>query len=291
MHKTQDKPVNATEALKFFDWAYVNGDKMADDLDYVPLPDSVKDLVRKQWAEQIKDAPARPWPSSDRPGRCGLRARIAPYSRGGGPWPLHCPPPLLAAPSLARAHPHRAAVPAAAASRPGPTAVSCLAHGAAWLTLALLVGIIVSLVVGAWPAIREVRPGLPVVDRLGSGAGEVRRPGDDLRHADDVVHRAADRRAGELRHRAVPDRAVARWLKRPLGIAIELLAAVPSIVYGMWGLLVFGPILATYVQQPLQSLFGACPSWARWFSGRRWASASCRPASSWRSWSSRSSRR
>jgi phosphate transport system permease protein len=35
------------------------------------------------------------------------------------------------------------------------------------------------------------------------------------------------------------------WLKRPLGTAIELLAAVPSIVYGMWGLLVFGPILAT----------------------------------------------
>ncbi len=49
------------------------------------------------------------------------------------------------------------------------------------------------------------------------------------------------------------------WLKRPLGTAIELLAAVPSIVYGMWGLLVFGPILSTYVQQPLQSLFGGVP--------------------------------
>mmetsp|Transcript_53283 Transcript_53283/g.124986 ORF Transcript_53283/g.124986 Transcript_53283/m.124986 type:complete len:289 (+) Transcript_53283:2290-3156(+) len=49
------------------------------------------------------------------------------------------------------------------------------------------------------------------------------------------------------------------WLKRPLGIAIELLAAVPSIVYGMWGLLVFGPILATFVQQPLQSLLHGVP--------------------------------
>ena len=49
------------------------------------------------------------------------------------------------------------------------------------------------------------------------------------------------------------------WLKRPLGTAIELLAAVPSIVYGMWGLLVFGPILATYVQQPLQNAFGETP--------------------------------
>jgi phosphate transport system permease protein len=47
------------------------------------------------------------------------------------------------------------------------------------------------------------------------------------------------------------------WLKRPLGTAIELLAAVPSIVYGMWGLLVFGPMLARYVQQPLQKLLSA----------------------------------
>ncbi len=49
------------------------------------------------------------------------------------------------------------------------------------------------------------------------------------------------------------------WLKRPLGTAIELLAAIPSIVYGMWGLLVFGPLLAQYVQQPLQSVFGGLP--------------------------------
>lgn len=49
------------------------------------------------------------------------------------------------------------------------------------------------------------------------------------------------------------------WLRRPLGIAVELLAAVPSIVYGMWGLLVFSPVLATYVQQPLQSLFAGVP--------------------------------
>ena len=55
MHKAQEKPVQAMNALKFFDWAYNNGDKMASDLEYVPLPDSVKVLVRKQWAE-IKDA-------------------------------------------------------------------------------------------------------------------------------------------------------------------------------------------------------------------------------------------
>jgi phosphate transport system substrate-binding protein len=56
MFKSQDKPASASNALKFFDWAYTNGDKMADDLDYVPLPDSVKQLIRKQWADNIKDA-------------------------------------------------------------------------------------------------------------------------------------------------------------------------------------------------------------------------------------------
>ena len=57
------------------------------------------------------------------------------------------------------------------------------------------------------------------------------------------------------------------WLKRPLGIAIELLAGVPSIVYGMWGLTVFGPILANYVQGPLQNAFGTVPVLGTLFSG------------------------
>jgi phosphate transport system substrate-binding protein len=56
MYKTQEKPDSASATLKFFDWAFGNGDKMADELDYVPLPDSVKALVRKQWADNLKDA-------------------------------------------------------------------------------------------------------------------------------------------------------------------------------------------------------------------------------------------
>jgi phosphate transport system substrate-binding protein len=56
MHKQQDKPAQAAAALKFFDWAYKNGDKTADDLDYVPMPASVKEQVRKLWASEIKDA-------------------------------------------------------------------------------------------------------------------------------------------------------------------------------------------------------------------------------------------
>ena len=56
MHKLQDKPANAANALKFFDWAYANGDKMAAELEYVTLPDSLKALIHKQWADNIKDA-------------------------------------------------------------------------------------------------------------------------------------------------------------------------------------------------------------------------------------------
>ena len=59
MHKAQDKPVQATNSLKFFDWAFANGDKMASDLEYVPLPESVKALSRKAWGD-IKDAAGKP---------------------------------------------------------------------------------------------------------------------------------------------------------------------------------------------------------------------------------------
>lgn len=49
------------------------------------------------------------------------------------------------------------------------------------------------------------------------------------------------------------------WLRRPLGVAIELLAGIPSIVYGMWGLLVFSPLFATHVQPILEATLGRLP--------------------------------
>ena len=55
MHKVQDNPAQAAQVFKFFDWAYRNGDKTADDLDYVPLPASLKQAIEKLWATEIKD--------------------------------------------------------------------------------------------------------------------------------------------------------------------------------------------------------------------------------------------
>lgn len=59
MHKLQDKPANATETLKFFAWAYKNGDKVANSLDYVPMPKSVVGSIEKAWGE-IKDTTGKP---------------------------------------------------------------------------------------------------------------------------------------------------------------------------------------------------------------------------------------
>jgi phosphate transport system substrate-binding protein len=55
MQKVQDKPAQATAVLKFFEWAYKGGDKTADDLDYVPMPATVKTAIEKSWSE-IKDS-------------------------------------------------------------------------------------------------------------------------------------------------------------------------------------------------------------------------------------------
>lgn len=59
MHLKQDKPANATETFKFFTWAFKNGDKIASELDYVPLPDSVVATIEKAWG-QVKDTSGKP---------------------------------------------------------------------------------------------------------------------------------------------------------------------------------------------------------------------------------------
>ena len=56
MYKVQDKPATAKEVLKFFSWSYAHGSKMAEDLDYVPLPASLVKLIHKEWKSQIKTA-------------------------------------------------------------------------------------------------------------------------------------------------------------------------------------------------------------------------------------------
>ena len=56
MHKQQADAVKGKEVIKFFDWAFKNGDAAATELDYVPLPDSVVSLVQGSWKANLKDA-------------------------------------------------------------------------------------------------------------------------------------------------------------------------------------------------------------------------------------------
>ncbi len=60
MHKVQEKPENAKEVLKFFDWSFRNGGQMAAELDYVPMPDAVVKLIQSEWKSKLKDSSGKP---------------------------------------------------------------------------------------------------------------------------------------------------------------------------------------------------------------------------------------
>ena len=54
MHQSQEKPAQAFEVLKFFEWAYAHGDEMALELDYIPMPDNIVKLIEESWKTRIK---------------------------------------------------------------------------------------------------------------------------------------------------------------------------------------------------------------------------------------------
>jgi phosphate transport system permease protein len=133
------------------------------------------------------------------------------------------------------------------------------ALAAACLTLALLFGILLSLLYGAWPAIHTYGLGFltrTVWDPVKNDFGGLVMIYGTLTTSLIALLIAVPVSFGIALFLTELSPA---WLKRPLGTAIELLAAIPSIVYGMWGLLVFGPILSTYVQIPLQKLLTGVP--------------------------------
>jgi phosphate transport system permease protein len=149
----------------------------------------------------------------------------------------------------------------------GDRVFAAMTTGAALITLGLLLGIILSLVAGAIPAMREFGLSFlwtaewdPVKERFG---GLVMIYGTLVTSIIALLI-------------AVPvsfgiavflTELSPGWLRRPLGTAIELLAAIPSIVYGMWGLLVFAPIFTKYLQIPLQNTLGGVPGLGALFQG------------------------
>ncbi|MFM2084435.1 MAG: hypothetical protein RLY95_1253 [Pseudomonadota bacterium] len=141
------------------------------------------------------------------------------------------------------------------------------AKGAAVLTLAMLVGILLSLLAGAWPAIHQFGWHFftsSVWDPVQNNYGGLVMIYGTLATSIIALLIAVPVSFGIA---VFLTELAPAWLKRPLGTAIELLAAIPSIVYGMWGLLVLGPVLASLVQQPLQSMFSGVPMLASLVSG------------------------
>ncbi len=60
IYRSPEKPQQVAEVMKFFDWAYKNGDGMALELDYVPMPDTIVKQVQAAWASNVKDAAGKP---------------------------------------------------------------------------------------------------------------------------------------------------------------------------------------------------------------------------------------
>lgn len=135
------------------------------------------------------------------------------------------------------------------------------------LVLLILAGIIASLVVGAWPALKHFGPGFitriewdPVNDEYGALiaiAGTVISSLIALLIAFPVSFGIA----------LFLTEICPVWLKRPLGTSVELLAGVPSIIYGMWGLFVFAPLFADYAQPLLAATLGKLPVIGALFNG------------------------
>jgi phosphate transport system permease protein len=127
------------------------------------------------------------------------------------------------------------------------------------LVLLALTGIIASLFINAWPAFQKF--GINFIWRV-----EWDVVNEEFGAAISIAGTLAS--AGIAMLIAVPlafgiavflTETCPTWLRRPLGTAIELLAAVPSIIYGMFGLFVFAPLFADYLQVPLQKILGGMP--------------------------------
>ncbi|UZF90289.1 phosphate ABC transporter permease subunit PstC [Bosea sp. NBC_00550] len=130
---------------------------------------------------------------------------------------------------------------------------------AALFVLVLLAGIMLSMVVGGWPAFREFGLGFitsSVWDTQNDQYGAWPAIVGTLSTALIALLIGVPLSLGiavYLTQLAPP------WFKRPVATAIELLAAVPSIIYGMWGLFVFAPLFAAYVQIPLSNIVEGIP--------------------------------
>lgn len=142
-----------------------------------------------------------------------------------------------------------------------------LTQSFAVLVLLLLVAILASLVTGAWPVIKDVGPRFLVStewDPVANDYGGLNAIYGTLVTSAIALFLAIPISFGIALF--LTELCPAN-LRRPLGTAVELLAGIPSIIYGMWGLFVFSPLFAEYLQPFLQKTFGVIPILGALFEG------------------------
>ena len=142
-----------------------------------------------------------------------------------------------------------------------------MTRAAAFGVLVLLSGVIISLIGGSLPALQDLRLRLSDQRAVESGHREFRRASGDLWHAITSFIAMLIAVPVGLMIAFFLTELCPPWLRRPIGIAIELLAGIPSIIYGIWGLFVFAPFLQETLQPFLINTLGNVPGIGSLFAG------------------------
>ena len=133
------------------------------------------------------------------------------------------------------------------------------AYGSALLVLLVLAGILGSILWGGWPAFREFGPGFVTSSAWNVGTEQF---GALVAVTGTLASALIALVIGipiSLGIAVYLTQLAPGWARRPVAMTIELLAAVPSIIYGMWGLFVFAPLFARFVQTPVSDLVEGLP--------------------------------
>lgn len=151
--------------------------------------------------------------------------------------------------------------------RLGDAAFRVITRSAAFLVLLLLSGVIVSLIIGSMPALQAfgfdfitTQSWNPVTEKFGAMAPIYGTLVTSLIAM--LIAVPVGLMIAFFLTELCP-----QWLRRPIAIAIELLAGIPSIIYGIWGLFVFAPFMQVHIQPLLISLFGPIPGLSNLFAG------------------------
>ena len=269
MHKSQEHTDRAADSLKFFKWSYANGGKMADELDYVPMPQNVVKMVETMWSKEIKGTDGKPISIDIElclKGSWAVLAPMVPFSNQTMN-SISTEARLETAP-MSRGM-QRETRKAARVTRGAGLELFFiwLTRMSAIIVMLLLAGIFAVLFIDSLPALQKFGAAFlfsdswnPVTEKFGALA-----PVCGTLISSFIAMLVGVPLALGV---ALFINELCPYRLRPiLTVTVELLAAIPSIIYGMWGLFVLAPIMASHVQPVLIKWIGPLPVLGALFQG------------------------